>query len=89
MFSYLAPLWQLHFGSNPLLHEITISIFLLIREIGNFLNNSTTASTEARLKKRHAFLKPLFVNFYEWLGTFTAVPKSKLATVVKYALKLR
>lgn len=46
-------------------------------------------SAEARLKKRHAYLKPLFVNFYEWLGSFTAVPKSNLDTAVKYALKLR
>jgi transposase len=46
-------------------------------------------SVDVRLKKRHDYLKPLFVNFYEWLGSFTAVPKSKLDTAVNYALKLR
>ncbi|MFR3734000.1 MAG: IS66 family transposase [Enterococcus sp.] len=46
-------------------------------------------SAEDRLKRRQDYLNPLFINFYEWLGSFTAVPKSKLDTAVKYALKLR
>ena len=46
-------------------------------------------SVEDRQKKRRDYLTPLFINFYEWLGSFTAVPKSKLDTAVKYALKLR
>ena len=46
-------------------------------------------SAEDRLKKRQDYLNPLFINFYEWLGSFTAVPKSKLDKAVKYALKLR
>ena len=46
-------------------------------------------SAEERLKKRQAYLKPLFINFYEWLGSFTAVPKSKLDTAVNYVLKRR
>ena len=49
----------------------------------------STLSAEERLEKRQAYLKPLFVNFYEWLGSFTAVPKSKLDTAVNYVLKLR
>ena len=49
----------------------------------------TALSAEERLGKRHAYLKPLFINFYEWLGTFTAVPKSKLDIAVNYVLKLR
>lgn len=46
-------------------------------------------SAEDRLKNRQDYLRPLFINFYEWLGTFTAVPKSKLDTAVNYARKLR
>lgn len=46
-------------------------------------------SAEERLEKRQAYLKPLFINFYEWLGSFTTVPKSKLDTAVNYTLKLR
>ncbi|WP_251854586.1 IS66 family transposase [Enterococcus italicus] len=46
-------------------------------------------SPENRQKAREDYLKPLMTNFYEWLGTFTAVPKSKLDKAVQYALKHR
>lgn len=49
----------------------------------------STLTSEERLVARNHFLKPLMINFYEWLGTFDAAPKSKLDIAVKYALKFK
>ncbi|MGM0122778.1 hypothetical protein IGI37_000144 [Enterococcus sp. AZ194] len=44
---------------------------------------------EERFDKRQGYLKPLVNNFYEWLDTFVAVPKSKLENAVEYVRKIR
>lgn len=44
-----------------------------------------TLLPEERLEKRKAYLWPLFVNFYEWLGSFQAASGSKLEQAVTYA----
>lgn len=46
-------------------------------------------SIEQRFEERRDCLKPLVNNFYEWLDTFVAVPKSKLASAVEYVRKIR
>ena len=42
-------------------------------------------SPNERLKRRQKELKPLIEEFFDWLETFTPVPKSNLAKAVEYA----
>lgn len=44
---------------------------------------------EERLIQRHLFLRPYLINFYDWLGTITPVPKSKLDRAIQYACNHR
>lgn len=46
-------------------------------------------SPKEYLANRRNYLNPLMMNFYEWIGFFEPVVKSKLAIMVHYVQNLR